>query len=78
MAGKNLPRAARTAIIRQVRLTDLKNLRWRGWLIVLAGTALLVSLTATSLWTFRHAWAIYKLNRGVGDLELITDVPHRL
>jgi membrane peptidoglycan carboxypeptidase len=29
------------------------------------GAALIVLITGT--WTVRHAWAIYKLNRGVGD-----------
>jgi 1A family penicillin-binding protein len=46
---------------------DLKSLRWRHWLVIIAGTVLLVSLTAISIWTSRHAWAIFKLNRGVGD-----------
>ncbi|HVZ20534.1 MAG TPA: PBP1A family penicillin-binding protein [Vicinamibacterales bacterium] len=39
----------------------------RDWLIVLAGTALIVSLTVVGVWTGRYAWAIHKLNRGVGD-----------
>ena len=50
-----------------MHLSSLKSLRWRHWLVILAGTALLVTIVATSLWTTRHAWAIYKLNRGVGD-----------
>jgi len=31
------------------------------------GAVLLVSAGAISVWTVRHAWAIWKLNRGVGD-----------
>jgi len=53
-----------------VRLLDpatLRSLRWRHWLVVAVGTALLVATAAASLWTGRHAWAIFKLNRGVGD-----------
>jgi len=39
----------------------------RRW-IVLATAAVAVLLVAISgYWTIRHAWAIYKLNRGVGD-----------
>jgi len=46
--------------------------RWpsgRGsrWLAIALATVLLVSAAAVSVWTVRHAWAIWKLNRGVGD-----------
>ena len=44
----------------------LSSFRWR-WLAIVAGIVLLVSAAAVSVWTVRHAWAIYKLNRGVGD-----------
>lgn len=57
----------RPAIIRGVRFSALRSLRRRHWLVIVAGTALLVTIAATSTWTARHAWAIYKLNRGVGD-----------
>jgi 1A family penicillin-binding protein len=50
-----------------VRLPDVKHLRWRDWLVIVTGTVLVVAITATASWTVRHAWAIYKLNRGVGD-----------
>jgi len=50
-----------------VRFAALKSIRWRHWLIVGLGTVLLVSAAAVSVWTVRHAWAIWKLNRGVGD-----------
>jgi 1A family penicillin-binding protein len=48
-------------------LSRFTSFRWRHWLIVAIGTALLVSATAVSIWTVRHAWVIWKLNRGVGD-----------
>jgi hypothetical protein len=34
--------------------------RLRQWLIVAVATVVLVMLTATGIWTFRHAWAIYR------------------
>jgi 1A family penicillin-binding protein len=38
--------------------------RWLLW----AGAGLLIILvTMSASWTLRHAWSIYKLNRGVGD-----------
>jgi 1A family penicillin-binding protein len=37
------------------------------WLKIAVGGVLLFVVLATSVWTIRHAWAIYKLNRGVGD-----------
>src|SRR5436190_9594526 len=40
---------------------------WRKWLVLALGTALLVSAVLVSSWTVRHAYAIWKLNRGVGD-----------
>jgi 1A family penicillin-binding protein len=50
-----------------VRLTSLRQLGQRQWLVVIAGTVLVVLGTMTAAWTIRHGWAIYKLNRGVGD-----------
>jgi 1A family penicillin-binding protein len=50
-----------------VQLSELKALRWRDWVKVIVGTVLLVGATAVGTWTVRHGWAIYKLNRGVGD-----------
>ena len=35
--------------------------------MVAAGAVLIVSATIVGIWTIRHAWAIHKLNRGVGD-----------
>ena len=36
-------------------------------MIVAAGSVALVLLAVAGVWTARHAWVIYKLNRGVGD-----------
>ena len=46
---------------------DLRGLSRNDWLITAVGAAVLVFLTVSAVWTARHAWAIYKLNRGVGD-----------
>lgn len=51
----------------KVRVSDLRALSRRDWLITAAGAIVIVCLTMTAVWTGRHAWAIYKLNRGVGD-----------
>jgi 1A family penicillin-binding protein len=48
-------------------LCRLRGLSWREWLIALGGAAVVVALVVVTVWTGRHAWAIYKLNRGVGD-----------
>ncbi len=50
----------------------MKSVRWPSvgwprWLAIALGAVLLVSAAAISVWTVRHAWAIWKLNRGVGD-----------
>jgi 1A family penicillin-binding protein len=50
-----------------MRLAALKTLSIRNWLIVAGGTVLLVFVTMTAAWTARYGWAVYKLNRGVGD-----------
>jgi 1A family penicillin-binding protein len=39
----------------------------RTWFRVVVGSIAIVLLVMTSIWTGQHAWAIYKLNRGVGD-----------
>jgi 1A family penicillin-binding protein len=46
---------------------DLRRLSRNDWLITAVGAAALVFVTVTAVWTARHSWAIYKLNRGVGD-----------
>jgi 1A family penicillin-binding protein len=50
-----------------VRLSDLRAIPFRHWLLAIGGGVLIAALVMTTLWTGRHAWAIYKLNRGVGD-----------
>ena len=50
-----------------MRLSALRTLSRREWLKVAAGTALVLLIAIAGVWTVRHSWAIYKLNRGVGD-----------
>ncbi len=50
-----------------MRLSALRDLTIRQWLKVAAGTVLLTLVALAGVWTVRHAWTIYKLNRGVGD-----------
>ena len=45
----------------------LRALSLRHWIVAVIGAAALVLAVMASTWTIRHAWAIYKLNRGVGD-----------
>jgi 1A family penicillin-binding protein len=50
-----------------VRLSSLRTLRLRDWLIATAlGLAIVGALLAV-IWTGRYAWTIFELNRGVGD-----------
>jgi 1A family penicillin-binding protein len=37
------------------------------WLFIAVAATLVVSVVLSGYWTVRHGWAIYKLNRGVGD-----------
>ncbi len=48
-------------------LARLPGHSWRVWLFVASGGAVLAVVILVSVWSARHAWAIYKLNRGVGD-----------
>jgi 1A family penicillin-binding protein len=50
-----------------MRLSDLRTLSRRDWLKIAAGTVALVFVAICATWVVRHSWAIYKLNRGVGD-----------
>jgi 1A family penicillin-binding protein len=50
-----------------MRLSTLRTLSRREWLKVAAGTAIVLMVALAGVWTVRHSWAIYKLNRGVGD-----------
>src|SRR5687767_12117015 len=50
-----------------MRLSTLRVLPQRQWVKVLLWTVGLVLLMMATVWTVRHSWAIYRLNRGVGD-----------
>ena len=50
-----------------MRFSDLRALTVRDWLIAAIGGVLIVGVVMAVAWSGRHAWAIYKLNRGVGD-----------
>ena len=50
-----------------MKLPDVWRTSWRRWILAGIGGTLLVLLAMTAVWTVRHAWAIAKLNRGVGD-----------
>jgi 1A family penicillin-binding protein len=50
-----------------VRLSALRSLAPAQWLAIAAGAAAIVVILMVTAWTGRHAWAIYRLNRGVGD-----------
>src|SRR5829696_691808 len=50
-----------------VRLSTLRHLSRRQWLIIATATIVLVFGAISANWIIRHAWAIYRLNRGVGD-----------
>jgi membrane peptidoglycan carboxypeptidase len=49
-----------------VRPSALRRLSLREWTIAIGGALLIVGVVMLSLWTGRHAVAIYHLNRGVG------------
>src|SRR5919108_2185225 len=50
-----------------MRLAVLKQLTWRQWVLAVAGGIVVALAVMTGIWTVRHAWSIYRLNRGVGD-----------
>ena len=50
-----------------MRLSTLRLLSLPQWARVLLGTVGVVLLILVAVWTVRHGWAIYRLNRGVGD-----------
>jgi 1A family penicillin-binding protein len=50
-----------------VRFSDLRSLTVRDWLLAVLGGVVIVAIVMSAAWTTRHAWAIFKLNRGVGD-----------
>ena len=51
----------------QALLPTLRSLPRRLWFKVLAGGITVVVVAMVGTWTTRYGWAIYKLNRGVGD-----------
>jgi len=50
-----------------MKLPDVWRPAWRRWLLAGIGGTVLVLIAITAVWTVRHGWAIFKLNRGVGD-----------
>jgi 1A family penicillin-binding protein len=50
-----------------VRLPTLNLPPVPRWLKLTAGVGILIVAVITGSWIVRHGWAIYKLNRGVGD-----------
>jgi 1A family penicillin-binding protein len=55
--------------VRLPKLTLPSVPRWPlpRWLKIALGVTVAVIVAVTGTWTARHAWAIYRLNRGVGD-----------
>jgi 1A family penicillin-binding protein len=49
-----------------VRLSALRGLSYRDWIIAIGGAFLMVALVMVLVWSGRHAASIYRLNRGVG------------
>ena len=50
-----------------MKFPALRRLTIRDWAVAVVGAVVLVSLLAFLLWTGRYGWAVYRLNRGVGD-----------
>jgi 1A family penicillin-binding protein len=50
-----------------MKLDWLRELSWRQWLGAIAAAVAVVFVLSVVFWTGRHAWAVYRLNRGVGD-----------
>jgi membrane peptidoglycan carboxypeptidase len=48
-------------------LADLRSITLRQWALAVVGGILIACVVLTTVWTVRHAAAIRKLNRGVGD-----------
>jgi 1A family penicillin-binding protein len=49
-----------------VKSSAIRRLSLREWLIAIGGALVIVGAVMICVWTFRHAVAIYHLNRGVG------------
>ena len=50
-----------------VRLRSLFQSRIGRWIYLATAATVVIAVAWSAFWTIRHAWAIYKLNRGVGD-----------
>ena len=50
-----------------MRVSALRGLSWREWVVALAGGVLIVAVLMTVAWIGRYGWAIHRLTRGVGD-----------
>lgn len=50
-----------------MKLSVLRRLSIREWLMAAGGAVAMVALLAFVVWTARYGWAVYRLNRGVGD-----------
>src|SRR5512134_3082914 len=50
-----------------VRLLSLRQTRLGRWVFLACAATVVLAVAWSGFWTIRHAWAIYKLNRGVGD-----------
>ena len=48
-------------------LRGLASKGWGRWLLAGLGGTAIVLFAMAAVWTGRHGWTIYKLNRGVGD-----------
>jgi len=49
-----------------VRLSALRGLSIRDWIVAIGGALVIVSVVMVMVWAGHHATAIYRLNRGVG------------
>lgn len=50
-----------------MKLQVFRRLSIREWLIAAVGAVVIVFLMTVVVWTVRYGWAVYTLNRGVGD-----------
>src|SRR5215217_8028331 len=50
-----------------MRLSTLRTISRRDWVRVILGTIAVILVVIVGVWTTRYSWAIYQLNRGVGD-----------
>ena len=60
-------RVLRVLPFKRVLEHKLLGMPLRRWIVGAAAATAIVLVAMSGYWTIRHAWAIYKLNRGVGD-----------